>query len=110
MVEAVRAHRQYAREIESGIEQHYPGRDIGQWLRGEVSSRKLLNWLEGLPADSWFKMAAFDDMRSLIGESTVQAQRRVKEKVEGLLSGKYRARPGGVVESDGDEEGRVRRR
>ncbi|TDH48893.1 hypothetical protein E2F47_22265 [Mycobacterium eburneum] len=43
--------------IESDLALHYNGRSIGEWHRGEMSSRELLVLLSGLPERSRFKGA-----------------------------------------------------
>lgn len=50
--------KRYGKLIEATIESCYPGRDIGQWYRGEMSSRKVLVLLEEAPQDSQFKKFA----------------------------------------------------
>jgi hypothetical protein len=44
-------------QIETDLKAHYPGCSIGQWHRGEMSSRELLVLLNGLPDRSRFKGA-----------------------------------------------------
>lgn len=56
MPEALKLLRLYPTQIESGLLLFTP-HDIGQWYRGELSSRKLLVILEELPETSLFKIA-----------------------------------------------------
>lgn len=44
--------RVYPEEIEADIARHYPGRDIGQFWRGELSARALSVLIRHLPEDS----------------------------------------------------------
>lgn len=50
---ALQTVKAYPQQIESGLAQYYH-RDVGEWHRGELSSRKLLILLNGMPSDSWF--------------------------------------------------------
>lgn len=45
----------FPKQIEAGLKAHYHGVTIGQWHRGELSSRELLVLIEGFPEDSWYK-------------------------------------------------------
>lgn len=42
----------YPEEIEADIARFYPGRDVGQFWRGEMSARALLVLIQHLPDDS----------------------------------------------------------
>jgi hypothetical protein len=44
-------------KIEADFRQYYPGADIGQWHRGEMSSREFLVLLDELPDSSRYKGA-----------------------------------------------------
>lgn len=57
MLEALRIWLLYPTQIESDLE-IYCNRSIGEWHRGQMSSRKLLVLLAGLPAESEFKTAS----------------------------------------------------
>jgi hypothetical protein len=47
----------FPRQIESGLRAHFHGANIGQWHRGEMSSRELLVLLDGMPEESEYKRA-----------------------------------------------------
>lgn len=48
--------RRYPTEIEADLLRYY-GKDIGEWWREEMTSRRLLALIEHLPGDSAFKKA-----------------------------------------------------
>ncbi|MGH3439978.1 MAG: hypothetical protein ACRDRN_26485 [Sciscionella sp.] len=54
--EVVQLLRYFPEEVEAGLAS-YPGRDVAQWWRGEMSSRLLLVLIEGLPPDSAYQRA-----------------------------------------------------
>lgn len=57
MPQAVGLWRHYPNQIEADLALHY-GRSIGEWHRGEMSSRELLVLLAGLPETSTFVTAS----------------------------------------------------
>lgn len=46
--------RWYCREIEADFQHHY-NIDIADWVRGHMTSRRLIALLDGLPEESMFK-------------------------------------------------------
>lgn len=65
----------------------YPGRDIGQWYRGEMTSRKLLVLVEGLSADSWFKADLRRDLQTMRTDADREALKAVRALTDGVLTG-----------------------
>lgn len=57
MALAIARWRPYANKIEADFREFYNGVNIGQWHRGEMSSREFLSLLDGLPARSRYKGA-----------------------------------------------------
>lgn len=58
IIEALKFVRAYPHEIEADLA--FRGVDILDWHRGDMSSRRLLVLLEGLPEDSLFRTAMRD--------------------------------------------------
>lgn len=54
MLTALQTVKAYPLQTEVGLNKYYPGFDIGQWHRGEMSSRKLLTLISGFDSESWF--------------------------------------------------------
>lgn len=96
----------YAKEIETGIAAHYPGRHVREWHQGTMSSRELINMIEGLPPDSWFRGVVREDMDELIGDVTVHHQKDIRQKTLALLRGEHQTSGEVVIETDmGDPDG-----
>jgi hypothetical protein len=79
-----------------------------------MSSRELINLIEGMPFDSWFKGVVREDMEELIGDATVATLDEVRQQTEALLRGERKV-TAVVIETDmdgdpGDEEQKVRKR
>lgn len=58
MVEALRIWRLFPTKIAADLREFYHGVTIGQWHRGEMSSRELLELIEELPVKSRYKGAS----------------------------------------------------
>lgn len=85
MTEAVPRWRLFPREIESDLNL-YRNIDIGDWHEGRLSSRKLICYLDGLPAESWYKMS----LTEFIHEATEEAERAHGDEVRGLIFAQLR--------------------
>lgn len=72
--------KKYPREIETCLQAHYHNADIGQWWRGEMSSRKLINLIDGLPGDSWFWTVVRLDHERIEEQNQLDAARDVKQR------------------------------
>lgn len=70
----------FPRETEADLSL-YHRIDIGDWHNGEVSSRKLLTFLDGLPADSWYKQSAM----KFVQEVNDEKERMHAADVGGLI-------------------------
>jgi hypothetical protein len=57
VLEAISLWRHFPTQIESDLKAYYPGCNIGQWHRGEMSSRELIVLIADLPDRSRFKGA-----------------------------------------------------
>lgn len=62
MLEAIAVWRQFPTQIEAGLTIH-AHRSIGEWHRGEMSSRQLLGLIAELPESSTYRAAADRTMR-----------------------------------------------
>lgn len=91
MGEALLLFRRYPKQIESGLETEYPGRDIGQWHRGEMSSRKLMVLIEGLSAESWLKQSVNSDIAREKADAERAALLAAHADVHGRLMGEIRS-------------------
>lgn len=80
-MEAIPLWKLFPREIEAGLETYYPGREIGQWHTGEISSRKLLVLVDGFPSDSWYRMRA----ERWVKDMKEEEERRYRLDVSGLI-------------------------
>jgi hypothetical protein len=80
VVEALQVWRLFPTLIEAELKHHYPGCSIGQWHRGEMTSRELLVLLRELPDDSKWK-------------ERIERTYRVVEKLEGPNKGQLFLRP-----------------
>lgn len=58
MLEAIKLWRLFPSQIASDLQIHCHGRHIREWHQGEMSSRELLELLDGLPESSRFKEAS----------------------------------------------------
>lgn len=72
MLDALKIWRLYPTQIESGLSL-FTRHDIGEWFRGELSSRKLLVLLEELPEKSRFKEARDRTYRLVKHEGELKA-------------------------------------
>lgn len=75
----------YAAEIEASLEATYPHVNIGQWMRGEMSSRKLLVLLNGLPPDCWFWTRVRDDKDRADEAAEIDAAQAARDRQLGGL-------------------------
>lgn len=80
----------YPKQIESGLCTEYPGLDIGQWHRGEMSSRKLIVLIEGLSGDSWFKQSLNADLKEAAAQRRREQMAESAADFEGRLRGEIR--------------------
>lgn len=58
MLEAIKLWRLFPNQIASDLQIHCHGRHIREWHQGRMSSRELLELLDGLPETSKFKEAS----------------------------------------------------
>lgn len=58
MLEAIKLWRWWPNRIASDLRRYYPGCHIREWHQGRMSSRELLELLDGLPETSRFKEAS----------------------------------------------------
>jgi hypothetical protein len=70
----------FPREIESDLSL-YHHIDIGDWHEGRLSSRRFIALLDGLPAESWYKVA----LVSFIEEMQDAEERRHAKDVSSLI-------------------------
>lgn len=80
MTEAVPRWKLFPREIESDLSLYHLT-DFGDWFRGRLSSRKLINLLDGLPADSWYKVSVYEFTREVAEET----ERKYGDEVRGHI-------------------------
>ena len=95
MPEAFERWSHYSKEIACDLRHFYPGTHIKQWHQGEMSSRELLELLDGLPDEgandpSWFKIAVRADYKRMKDEEA--AKPMVEGRVK-ALKGLYRKVP-----------------
>lgn len=80
VTEAIPRWKLFAREIECDLSL-YHHRDIGDWHEGRLSSRKLLNLLDGLPNDCWYKLS----VQQYIAEARDELEHAHASDVSGLI-------------------------
>lgn len=80
VTEALPRWRVFAREIECDLSL-YHHRDISDWHTGKLSSRTLLNFLDGLPGESWYKISA----AAFVEEVKEEQERLYKQDVRNLI-------------------------
>ncbi len=80
VVEMLPRWRLFPREIESDLHLYHL-LDIGDWHSGEMSSRKLLIYLDGLPGDSWYKLS----VNEFLEEAREEAEYLHADDVSGLI-------------------------
>ncbi|AER47882.1 tail assembly chaperone [Mycobacterium phage Courthouse] len=76
----------FPREIECDLSL-YHNHDIGEWYRGELSSRKLLILLDGLPEDSWYKLSVHAYLKEVQETFEKDTVREVKRSIFAQLTG-----------------------
>lgn len=59
--------RLFPREIECDLS-IYHHIDIGDWHTGKISSRKILNLLDGLPPECWYKLSVVEFIQEMEDE------------------------------------------
>ena len=70
----------FPKEIECDLSL-YHHIDIGEWHAGRLSSRKLLNLLDGLPGESWYKLSS----DAFIKEFEAEQENIIKRAVHGQI-------------------------
>ncbi len=69
----------FPRQIESDLSL-YHHIDFGKWHVGEITSRKAMTLLDGLPNESWYKLSVaefLEEMQELEEQSDVSEVRRL---------------------------------
>jgi hypothetical protein len=77
--EMVQRWKLFARQIEADLSL-YHHLDFGEWHVGNVSSRKVMTLLDGLPNESWYKLSVhefIEEMHELEVQSEISEVRRL---------------------------------
>lgn len=78
--------RVFPREIECDLSL-YHHIDIGEWHAGRLSSRKLLNLIDGLPGESWYKLSADAFIKEVQAEQERLYKHTVHSQIYAQLTG-----------------------
>lgn len=77
--EMIQRWKLFARQIESDLSL-YHHLDFGKWHVGEITSRRVMTLLDGLPNESWYKLSVhefIEEMQELQVQSEVDEVRRL---------------------------------